>query len=58
MFVQGALLDQSFLADRAAKLLLLAALVLHVAIQRALILIAALAMHAGKGLLQKDKRSD
>lgn len=58
MFVQGALLDQSFLADRAAELLLLAALILHVTIQRALILVAALAMHAGKGLLQDDNGPD
>lgn len=51
MLVQSALLDQSFLADRAGELLLLAALVLHVTIQRALILVAAVAMHAGKRLL-------
>lgn len=52
MLVQTALLNQPALADRAAELLLLAALVLHVPIQRALVLVAALAVPAGKGFLE------
>lgn len=52
VLVQAALLYQPPLADRADELLLLAALVLHVAVQRALVLVAALAVPAGKRLLE------
>lgn len=52
VFVQAALLDEPALADRAGELLLLAALVLYVAIQRALVLVAAVAVPAGEGFLE------
>lgn len=58
MLVQAALLDQSALADRAAELLLLAAFVLHVPIQRALVLVAALAVPTGKGFLEDRGEPD